>query len=167
MASSENFFVVKNRLNTPDTVFWGWTVPLAHWAAVLCCRCYIGRVASDGQLSYTCIYDVQAWGFTAWVWPLWADSRCLHPTWLLYTPTKRICIHSISFPKVWTLCAPSNTHCCHMSADKMHFSDVCLDFFLFLFYFNWISNTNFSVIASENVKASSCGTSHKELQRPM
>lgn len=58
----------------------------------------VGRDARDGQLSYTCIYGVQAWGFAAWVWPLWADSRCLHPTWLLYTSAKRICIHSISFP---------------------------------------------------------------------
>lgn len=59
--------------------------------------------ASQSQFeSYLYIYGVQAWGFAAWVWPLWAGSRCLHPTWLLYTSTKRICIHSISFPK-WAL----------------------------------------------------------------
>lgn len=57
-----------------------------------------GRFACYAQMSHACIYGVQAWGFAAWVWPLWADSRCLHPTWLLYTSTERICIHSISFP---------------------------------------------------------------------
>lgn len=102
----------------------------------------VGRVSDDSRLSHTCIYGVQAWGFAAWVWPLWANSRCLHPTWLLYTSTKRICIHSISFENLflWSL-LPTLTHHNFLSAEKIND--------LWLFYFpiwTWISNTYISLL---------------------
>lgn len=104
----------------------------------------VGRVSHDSPLSHTCIYGVQAWGFAAWVWPLWANSRCLHPTWLLYTSIKRICIHSISFENFFMVIFA------HANPLKFFFQrrrQMICDFFFFFFpIWIWISNTYISLL---------------------
>ena len=120
------------------------------------------------QMSQTSIYGVQAWGFTPWVWPLWARSGRLRPTWLLYTSAKRICIHSISFLKPVKKNISINILC--TSLCMVSYNTIVLKMLMcwcMLLWFLWTSNLDFSVVALEKVKASSCGhRHHTKLQRP-